>query len=84
MSPGEKTPMSRVCDVCGKRGTVGNTITRRGIPKKKGGIGRKITGKAKRTFKANVQHVRALVKGEVKRIRVCTRCIRSGRVTKAA
>ena len=38
----------------------------------------------RRRFQANIQSVRALVNGSVKRIKVCTRCIRSDRVTKAA
>ena len=37
-----------------------------------------------RRFQANVQSVRAVVGGRVKRLRVCTRCIRSNRITKAA
>jgi large subunit ribosomal protein L28 len=37
-----------------------------------------------RRFEPNLQTVRALVKGATKRMRVCTRCLRSGKVTKAA
>ena len=37
-----------------------------------------------RRFEPNLQLVRAIVNGGIKRIRVCTRCLRSGRVTKAA
>jgi large subunit ribosomal protein L28 len=36
----------------------------------------------KRTFKPNLQKVRALVDGAAKRVLVCTRCLRSGKVTK--
>ena len=75
--------MSRVCAICGKRVTTGNTIERRGLAKAKGGVGRKITGKSKRTFRPNLQKVRAVVNGRKTRIRVCTKCIRSGKVTKA-
>ena len=40
----------------GKRKTVrGNKITRRGLPKKSGGIGLNITGISHRTFKTNMQ-----------------------------
>jgi large subunit ribosomal protein L28 len=39
--------------------------------------------KTKRVKKPNLQSVRVTVKGGTKRMRVCTRCIRSGRVTKA-
>lgn len=38
----------------------------------------------RRRFEANIQTVRAVVNGAVKRLRVCTRCIRSNRITKAA
>ena len=37
----------------------------------------------KRTWNPNLQRVRAVVEGRVRNIDVCTRCIRSGRVTKA-
>ncbi len=75
--------MSRVCELCGKKTEVGNQIERRGLAKWKGGVGRKITGKTKRTFKPNLQMVRAKIDGSVKRIKVCTRCISAGKVTKA-
>jgi len=75
--------MSRVCELCGKKTEVGNQIERRGLAKWKGGVGRKITGKTKRTFKPNLQMVRAKVDGSVKRIKVCTSCISAGKVAKA-
>jgi large subunit ribosomal protein L28 len=75
--------MSRVCLICGKKTQVGNQIERRGLAKWKGGVGRKITGKTKRKFKINLQRVKAKINGTVKRIRVCTRCISAGKVTKA-
>jgi len=37
-----------------------------------------------RRFEPNLQTVRAIVNGGPKRIRVCTRCLRSGKVVKAA
>jgi large subunit ribosomal protein L28 len=39
--------------------------------------------KTKRTWQPNLQRVRASVNGGVRRIRVCTRCLRSGKITKA-
>jgi len=74
--------MSKVCAICGKHPHSGNTISRRGLAKKKGGVGKRITGVSKRTFLPNLQRVRALVDGKVKVIRVCTKCIRSGKVVK--
>jgi large subunit ribosomal protein L28 len=76
--------MSRVCEVCGKKTTYGNQITRRGKAKYLGGVGRKITGISRRTFRPNLQNVRAVVDGEVRRLRVCTQCIRGGKLVKPA
>ncbi|MBM4043484.1 MAG: 50S ribosomal protein L28 [Planctomycetes bacterium] len=77
--------MPRMCDVCGKKTQFGNKIERRGMAKYLGGVGQKITGKTRRRFEPNLQSVRVRVgSGGVKRMRVCTRCLRSGRVVKAA
>ena len=43
----------------------GRSIARRGLAKRKGGVGRKITGITKRTFKPNIQSVRAVIHGQV-------------------
>ncbi len=75
--------MAQVCLLCGKKTQVGNQIERRGLAKWKGGVGRKITGKTKRKFKINLQRVKAKIDGTVKRVKVCTRCISAGKVTKA-
>ena len=75
--------MSKVCAICGKRPKAGNKIARRGLAKKKGGVGKRITGVNKRTFSPNLQRVRAVIGGKVKSIRVCTKCIRAGKVVKA-
>ena len=74
--------MSRVCQFCGKRVHVGNTIARRGLAKPKGGIGLKTTGVSRRRFKPNIQNVKAFLNGRMQRVRVCTRCIKSGKVNK--
>ncbi len=76
--------MSKICEVCGKKPVAGRSIVRHGIPKKKGGIGLNITGINKRRFMPNLQKVHAVLpNGAKKHIRVCTRCIRSGKVVKA-
>lgn len=75
--------MSRVCDYCAKGTVFGGTFSRRGLPKKKGGVGLNVTGHSRRTFKPNIQRVRALVEGRVQRVKICTRCLKSGRVLKA-
>ena len=75
--------MPRECDICGKKKAIGNQIERRGLAKKKGGIGKKTTGITRREFRPNLQTVRADVNGGVQRMKVCTKCIKSGRVKKA-
>ena len=75
--------MSRVCAICGKGPSVGNIVVRKGSPKYKGGIGLHTTGITKRRFLPNLQTVRVAVdKGNVKRMRVCARCIKNGKVKK--
>jgi large subunit ribosomal protein L28 len=76
--------MARVCEYCGKRTESGAQLARRGLPKKKGGIGLRITGHTLRKFKPNIQRVAALIDGKATRVKVCTRCIKSGRVIKPA
>ncbi|MFQ5963119.1 MAG: 50S ribosomal protein L28 [Candidatus Scalinduaceae bacterium] len=74
--------MSRRCEICGKGTTVGYQIKRRGLAKRKGGVGRKITGRTKRKFKANIQTLRANLDGSIRKMKVCTRCMNSGKVIK--
>ena len=76
--------MAYTCDICGKGPLFGQSISRRGRAKKQGGVGRKITGVSKRVFRPNLQRVRVLVEGVPRRMRVCTHCIRSGKVAKVA
>jgi len=74
--------MARVCAVCGKKPVAGRTIKRRGLAKKKGGVGKKITGITIRRFLPNLQSVKIILKGVRKTFRVCTNCIKSGRIVK--
>ena len=64
--------MSRICDVCGKKPSVGNNVSH-------------ANNKTKRAWYPNVQKIRVLDSktGAPKRSKVCTRCIRSGFVKKA-
>lgn len=76
--------MPRVCAVTGRRTRVGNNVARRGLAKKKGGVGRRVTGRTKRTFKPNLQTVRVLTpEGTVMRLKLSTRAIKSGMVVLA-
>ena len=52
------------------------------VAKKDGGVGLKTTGHTLRKFKPNIQKVRAVVDGVAKRVRLCTRCLKSGAITK--
>ncbi len=74
----------KTCQICGKKPLVGNSIARRGLSKKSGGIGKKTTGITRRRFLPNLQNVRALLaSGSVKTMKVCTSCIQAGKVQKA-
>jgi len=74
--------MSRICYICGKGPRTGNTIVRRGLAKKKGGIGLHTTGITKRRFLPNIQRIRILENGGIRKRRVCTACIKAGKVVK--
>jgi large subunit ribosomal protein L28 len=74
--------MSRKCPYTGKKTRSGRTISRRGKAKYLGGVGRKVTAKSKRKFRANMQRVRAVVNGRVVRINVSTSAIRNGEIVK--
>ena len=76
--------MSKICEICGKRPSAGRTIKRRGLAKKKGGVGQRITGISKRRFLPNLRIVRAIVNGKAKKVKVCAKCLKAGKVKKAA
>ena len=63
--------MARVCEVCGRGPQFGNKISH-------------ANNVTKRRWNLNLQSVRAVVRGSTKRLRVCTSCIRSGKIQKAA
>ncbi|MEW6623210.1 MAG: 50S ribosomal protein L28 [Bacillota bacterium] len=58
------------CTICGKSVSTGNKVSHSNI-------------KTKKQWKANIQRVKAVVKGKTMRIDVCTRCLRSGLVKRA-
>ena len=63
--------MARACDVCGKQRSVGHNVSH-------------ANNKSKRVWRPNLQRVHARVGEGAKRLLVCTRCLRSGRVRKTA
>ena len=75
--------MSRVCYFTGKKPRWGNRIARRGIAKKSGGIGLKTTGITTRRFLPNLQTVKIIENGTVKKVRVAARYLKTGKVVKA-
>ena len=74
--------MPRVCYFTGKKTSFGNQKTHRGKAKYLGGVGTKITGITARKFRPNIQKVRALIDGQIVRIKVSTKAIKSGLITK--
>ncbi len=62
--------MAYRCEICGKKPQVGATISH-------------AHNVNKRRFLPNLQSVNAIVDGKRKKIKVCTTCIKSGRVVKA-
>ncbi len=76
--------MARICELTGVRPMKGSIIWRSGKPKKQGGIGTHITAITKRRFLPNLQRVKAVVDGEVRYVRVSTRALKKGLVTKPA
>ena len=76
--------MPRQCPFTGRKTHAGRSISRRGKAKRLGGVGRKVTGKVPRKFKANMQRVRAVIDGAVVKVNVSAKAIRNGFIVKPA
>jgi large subunit ribosomal protein L28 len=59
------------CEICGRGPVVGRRVSH-------------AHNVRPRRFEPNLQKVRAIIDGTTRRVRVCTRCIRSNKVVKAA
>jgi len=62
--------MAKVCEICGKKPISGNNVSHS-------------HHKTRRRWLPNLQRVRAMIEGTKKRIKVCTNCLKSGKVLKA-
>lgn len=62
--------MAKCCVVCGKGVTVGMKLSHSHI-------------RTKRTWAPNLQRVKAVIEGTPRRVLVCTRCLRSGKIQRA-
>ncbi len=62
--------MPQKCDICGKQPSVGHSVSH-------------ANNKTKRRWNLNLQRVHVVVRGTVKHLRVCARCIRAGKIVKA-
>ena len=62
--------MSRVCEICGKRALVGMNVSH-------------AHNRTKKKSYPNLQNVRIKTPKGPKEIKICTRCLRSGKVEKA-
>ena len=71
--------MSRICQITGKRTTAGRHYTRRGLAKRKGGIGKKITGISRRKLMVNLQWKRIWVPelNRTVRVRISARALKT-------
>jgi len=72
--------MARRCEICGKGTVAGNSVPRKGQAKKHGGVGQHIGVTTKRVFRPNLVTIKTLVNGAPRTIKICTRCLRSGKV----
>ena len=62
--------MAATCEICGKGPSFGNNVSH-------------ANNKTKRRWNPNLQPVKAIRNGKVKKIKACSRCIRTGAVVKA-
>ena len=62
------------CDICEKSMRTGHRIS---ITRSQ------VSRRANRTWKPNVKKIKIIENGTVKSIHICTRCLRSDRVTRA-
>ena len=62
--------MACICEVCGKGEMAGSNVSHS-------------NRHTKRSWKPNIQRVRAVIEGSTRGVNVCTRCLRSGKVNRS-
>jgi large subunit ribosomal protein L28 len=62
--------MSRKCDICGKGTAFGNTVSHS-------------KNRTRRTWRPNLLEMRTMVDGRITTVKLCTRCLKAGKVQKA-
>jgi len=62
--------MSMVCSVCGKHPSAGRNVSH----------SHRVTN---RVFKPNIQKLTVAIDGHVKKVRICTKCLKAGKVKRA-
>ena len=62
--------MAYKCEICGKQARVANNVSHSNI-------------KTKRVQRPNLQNARVTLNGRKVRMRICTRCLRTGKIAKA-
>jgi len=61
--------MSRVCEICGKSTMFGNTVSH-------------AKNRTRRTWRPNLLEVKTKVDGRIRTVKLCTRCLKAGKVVK--
>ncbi|HNX37200.1 MAG TPA: 50S ribosomal protein L28 [Candidatus Cloacimonadota bacterium] len=62
--------MSRICDICGKSSMVGNNRSH-------------ALNATKRRFYPNLHEIRANINGSIKKVKLCSSCLKANKVSKA-
>lgn len=63
--------MAKVCDICGKGTQAGHKVSHSGK-------------KTRKVWSPNLQNIRVKIGGRIKRVNVCTACLKKGLVQKPA
>jgi large subunit ribosomal protein L28 len=61
--------MAKMCEICGKKPSTGHSVSH-------------AQNRTKRRWNPNLQNVRTKINGTPKRMRVCTSCLKAGKVTR--